>query len=176
MLSNTNNKIAGQAILNPLMCDLTMMFIAATLANIDKIFDSIMEVQQGLLDYMKKKDKAEVRGDLTLLSDIFENYKYNWNNDEYKSSNHINVLDIKQSAEHKINPYSSTIRYKANIRNILHSYHDVKKQLSVIKDDFKEYQISLYIYSYAAFLEVMLLENYEAAYLEGIIKRIEAYS
>lgn len=176
VLSNTNNQIAGQATLNPLMCDPTMMFMAATLANIDKKLDSIIEVQQEMFDYIKQKDKAEVRGDLTLLSDILENYKYNWNNDKYKASNHIKVLDIKQSAEHKINLYRSTIRGKASKRNLLHSDQDVKKQLDTINDDFKEYQLSLYLYSYAAFLEVMLLENYEATYLEGISKRIEEYS
>lgn len=176
VLSNSSNQIAGQATLNPLICDPTMMFMAATLANIDKKLDSIMEAQQEIFDYVKQKDKAEVRGDLTLLSDILENYKYNWNNDKYKASNHIKVLDIKQAAEHKINLYRSLIRDKAAKRNLLHSDQDVKKQLSVIGDDFKEYQLSLYLYSYASFLEVMLLENYEAAYLEGISKRIEEYS
>lgn len=176
VLSDSSNQIAGQATLNPLMCDPTMMFMAATLANIDKKLDSIMETQQEMFDYIKQKDKAEVRGDLTLLSDILENYKYNWNNDKYKASNHIKVLDIKQSAEHKINLYRSIIRDKAAKRNLLHSDQDVKKQLSAIGDDFKEYQLSLYLYSYAAFLEVMLLENYETAYLEGISKRIEEYS
>ena len=176
VLSNSNNQIAGQATLNPLVCDPTMMFMAAALANIDKKLDSIMETQKEMFDYIKQKDKAEVRGDLTFLSDILENYKYNWNNDKYKTNNHIKVLDIKQKAEHKINLYRSLIRDKSTKRNLLHSDKDVKKQLSAIGDDFKEYQLSLYLYSYAAFLEVMLLENYEAAYLEGISKRIEEYA
>lgn len=176
VLSDSNNQIAGQATLNPMVCDPTAMFMTATLVNIDKKLDSIMEIQQEMFEYIKQKDKAEVRGDLTFLSDILENYKYNWNNDKYKSNNHIKVLDIKQSAEHKINLYRSLIRDKATKRNLLHSDKDVKKQLSSVQEDFKEYQLSLYLYSYAAFLEVMLLENYEAAYLEGIRKRIEEYS
>lgn len=176
VLSNSTNQIAGQATLNPLMCDPSMMFMAAALANIDKKLDSIMKIQQEMFDYIKQKDKAEIRGDLTFLSDILENYKYNWNNEKYKASNYIKVLDIKQSAEHKINLYRSTIRDKATKRNLLHSDKDVKKQLSTIRDDFKEYQLSLYLYAYAAFLEVMLLENYEAAYLEKISARIEEYS
>lgn len=176
VLSDSNNQIAGQATLNPMVCDPTAMFMAATLANIDKKLDSILEIQQEMFDYIKQKDKAEVRGDLTFLSDILENYKYNWNNDKYKSSNHIKVLDIKQSAEHKINLYRSLIRDKATKRNLIHSDKDVKKQVSSVQEEFKEYQLSLYLYAYAAFLEVMLLENYEAAYLEGICKRIEQYS
>ena len=176
VLSNTNNQIAGQATLKPMMINPTMMFMAATLANIDKKLDSILEVQKEMFDYIKQKDKAEVRGDLTFLSDILENYKYNWNNEKYKTSNHIKVLDIKQAAEHKINLYWSIIREKASKRNLLHSDQDVKKQLSAVKDDFKEYQLSLYLYSYAAFLEVLLLENYTEEYLAGISKRIEEYS
>ena len=38
--------IAGQARLNPLVCDPTMLLVAATLANIDKKLDAIQETQQ----------------------------------------------------------------------------------------------------------------------------------
>lgn len=58
------------------------------------------------IQYFKQFMKAEVGENLTVPCDILENYKFNWNNEKHKASNHIKVLDIKQSAEHKINLYN----------------------------------------------------------------------
>lgn len=51
--------------------------------------------------------------------------------------------------------------------------HDVQKMLEKVQGEFKEYQLALYIYGFAYFLEVMLQENYEKAYLSAIAKRID---
>ncbi len=56
---------------------------------------------------------------------------------------------------------------------LLHSDHDVQKMLEKVQGEFKEYQLVLYIYGFAYFLEVMLQENYEKAYLSAIAKRID---
>ena len=176
VLSNTTNQVSGQAVLNPISFDPTMMFMAAALANIDKKLDSIQETQKEMFDYLKQKEKSETRGNLNYLSDISKNYKYNWNNELYKNSNHIKVLDIKQSAEQKIDFYRGLITDRVRKRNWLHVDNDVKKQIDGLQDLFKDYQLSLYMFAYSAFLEVMLLENYEEAYLSSVSGKIEDYS
>ncbi|WP_418816841.1 hypothetical protein [Pseudoruminococcus massiliensis] len=80
----------GQEQMTPLACDPTMLFMAAALANIDKKLNAIQDMQ---------KEKADLKGNLNFLFDVFNNYKYNWNNEMYKNSNHIKVLDIRQEAE-----------------------------------------------------------------------------
>jgi len=70
--------IAGQARLNPLVCDPTMLLVAATLANIDKKLDAIQETQQEMLDFIAQKEKSALKADLDFLMDIYNNYKYNW--------------------------------------------------------------------------------------------------
>ena len=42
--------------------------------------------------------------------------------------------------------------------------------------DLKDYQVALYIYSFARFLEVILLENFDEAYLDQITNKIYDYS
>ena len=86
---DANNQIAGQAVLNPLVCNPTMIFMAATLANIDKKLDAIQELQQEMMDFLVRNERAELRGNLVFLSDILNNYKFNWNNDMYKNSNRV---------------------------------------------------------------------------------------
>lgn len=39
-LSNSTNQVAGQATINPLLCDPTMLYMAIMLADIDKKLDS----------------------------------------------------------------------------------------------------------------------------------------
>lgn len=166
----------GQAVLKPLVCDPTMIFMAAVLANIDKKLDSIQELQQELLDFLVQKERSELKGDLNFLVDTLNNYKYNWNNEKYKNSNHIKVLDIKQTAERKIDFYIEQITSKIRKKSIINRDQDVKKQLSKLHLEFKDYQLSLYLYSFSTFLEVMLLENFDSEYLDNITNRIEDYS
>lgn len=173
---NAGNQVAGQATLTPLVFNPTMLFMAAALANIDKKLDSIQETQQEILDFLVQKDKSELKGDLNFLSDVMNNYKYNWNNEKYINNNLIKVLDIKQSAERKIIFYREQISANIKKNSFLHSDQDVKKRLEKIHSEFKDYQLALYLYSFSSFLEVMLLENFEVAFLDGVVGKIEDYS
>ena len=173
---DASNNLVSQARINPLVCDPMMLCMAVALANIDKKLDSIQEMQQELLEFLVEKERSEMQGDLNFLSDVLNNYKYNWNNEKYKNSNHIKVLDIKQSAERKIDFYRKQITKKLDKKSFLHSDQEVKKQLQKVQSDFKDYQLSLYLYSFASFLEVMLLENFDEAYLNSITQKIEGYS
>ena len=165
--------IVGQAQLNPLLCDPTTLLAAATLANIDKKLDAIQEVQQEMLDFLAQKEKSALKADLNFLMDIQNNYKYNWNSEKYKTANHAKVLDIRQEAARQIDFYQEQIKKQLGKKALLHSDHDVQKMLEKVQGEFKEYQLALYIYGFAYFLEVVLQENYEKAYLSAIAKRID---
>lgn len=165
--------IVGQAQLNPLLCDPTMLLAAAALANIDKKLDAIQEVQQEMLDFLAQKEKSALKADLNFLMDIQNNYKYNWNSEKYKAANHAKVLDIRQEAARQIDFYQEQIKKQLGKKALLHSDHDVQKMLGKVQGEFKEYQLALYIYGFAYFLEVVLQENYEKAYLSAIAKRID---
>ena len=165
--------IVGQAQLNPLLCDPTTLLAAAALANIDKKLDAIQEVQQEMLDFLAQKEKSALKADLNFLMDIQNNYKYNWNNEKYKAANHAKVLDIRQETARQIDFYQEQIKKQLGKKALLHSDHDVQKILEKVQGEFKEYQLALYIYGFAYFLEVVLQENYEKAYLSAIAKRID---
>lgn len=171
-----NTGIEGQARLNPLICDPTMLLVAVTLANIDKKLDVIQETQQEMLDFIVQKEKSALKGDLDFLIDIYNNYKHNWNSDRYKTANHIKALDIRQNAGHMIDFYREQIKKHISKKAFLHSDQDVKKQLAKVQDEFKEYQLALYLYAFGYFLEVLLQENFDAAYLEAVSRKIDDMS
>jgi hypothetical protein len=173
---NANNQIAGQAVINPLVCNPTMLFMAAALASIDKKLDSILETQHDMMEFLEQKEESELRGNLRFLADVFNNFRFNWNNEIFKNAGHIKVLDIRQSAEQKIDFYQKQIQSKLKKKALVQSNQDVKKRLEKISSQFKDYQLALYLFSFSSFMEVMLLENYDSEYLSGITQRIEEYS
>lgn len=149
-----------------------MLFMAATCANIDKKMDSIQDMQKELLDFLAQKERSELKGDLNFLVDVINNYKYNWNNEKYKNNNHIKVLDIMQESERKLDFFREQITSKLMRKSMFYSDQEVKKQLDKMQSEFKDYQVSLYLYSFSAFLQVILLENFESAYLEEVANKI----
>ena len=165
----------GQAKITPLACDPTMLFMAAALANIDKKLDSIKEKQQEMMDFLVQKEKAELKGNLTFLCDVFNNYKYNWDNELYKSSNHTMVLTTKKEAETKIAFHRERIIGKVNKKSIIHNDQLVNKQLTEVRDQFKDYYLALYLLAFSSFLDVLLLENYDKEYLSGISSKLDKY-
>lgn len=175
-LSNSNNIIESQARLTPLVCNPAMLFAAATLASIDKKLDAIQESQKEMMDFLVQKEKSSLKGDLDFLTDVFNNFKYNWNSDKYKSANHVKVLDIRQESGRRIVFYREQIKRHLGKKALLHSDRDVRKQLEQIQDELKDYQLSLYLYGFAYFLEVLLQENYDAAYLSAISEKIDSLS
>lgn len=165
--------IAGQARLNPLACNPTMLLVAATLAGIDKKLDAIQETQREMLDFIVQREKSVLKGDLDFLMDIYNHYKYNWNNERYKTANHIKALDVRQNAGRMMDFYREQIRKHIRKKPLLHSDQDVKKQLDQVEDAFREYQLALYLYGFGYFLEILLQENFDAAYLASVSGKVE---
>lgn len=166
----------GQAVINPVTINPTMIFMAVALHEMDKKLTDIQETQQDIMDFLIQKEKSELKGDLYFLQDVMDNYKFNWNNDQYKRSNHIKVLDIKQESERKVDFYREQIKSRMQKKNLINRDADIKKQVDKLQDLFSDYQLSLYLFSYSSFLEVILLENYDTNYLQGITNKIDNYS
>lgn len=176
-LKSVDGKVGGgQACMTPLACDPTMLFMAAALVNIDKKLGDIKEMQQEMMDFLAQKEKTELKGNLTFLYDVFNNYKYNWDNEMYKNNNHTMVLSIRKEAEAKIAFYRERIIAKVNKKKFLHSNQTVNKQLQAVQDQFKDYQLSLYILAFSTFLDVLLVGNYNKEYLSGISAKLDGYS
>ena len=175
VLSDANNTIMGQARLTsfavaPAM--ISTLFMSMALLGITQKLDGIERTQQEILSYLREKDKAERKGNLAFLSDVLNNYKYNWNNEKYKTNNHIKVLDIKQWAENQIFFLREQIAKQNGKTALLHADQAVKKRSENLKGLFGEYQIAVYLYAFSSFLDVMLLENFDAAFLAGVVQKI----
>ena len=166
----------GQARMTALACDPTMLFMAAALMNIEKKLDAFQETQEEILEFLEEKERAVLQGNLNVLGDILSNFKYNWDNDTYKTNKHILVQQIKKEAEASIILYRDQIAKRLKKRSLIHGDQEVKGTLKKLQTQFKDYQLALYLYSYSTFLEVMLLGNFCEGYLNSVEQRITEYS
>ena len=156
--------------------DPTTLLVAAALMEINKKLDAIQETQQEMFEYIRQKDKAALRGNLETLASILDDYAFNWNNETYKTNKHIQVQEIRQQAEQTIIQHRVQIMGHLEEKGFLHFDKDVNQRMAKLVDGLGEYRLSLHLYAFSSFLEVMLLENFDAGYLESVASRIEERS
>lgn len=152
--------------------DPTTLLIAATLMEVNKKLDAIQQTQQEMFEYLKNKDKAEQRANLEALSDVMDNFRFHWENETYRQNKHILVQDIRKDADQRIIHLRAQIKAKMESQGFFHFDGDVDRVSREILDELKEYRFAVYLYSYASFLEVLLLGNFEKPYLENIAQCI----
>lgn len=166
---------AGQARLTKVPFDPATAFMIAALMNIEKKLDSIQETQQEILEFLEQKEKAKLRGNLVFLMDTIKNFKFNWNNQQFKTNNHIKALDIKQQADQSIVLAKALIEKRIKKEKMIHGDQDVKRQMKKIQSEFSDYQLAVYLYALSSFAEIILLDNYDADYLDSVAQKIESY-
>lgn len=153
--------------------DPTTLFMAAMLLQVNQKLDAIQETQEEMLEYLRQKDKAALRGDLETLTDILTNYRFNWNNETYKTNKHIQVQRIRQEAERSIIQLRAQVSRALGASGPLHIHREAEDRMGKVVDDLKEYQLALHLYAFSSFLEVVLLENYDSGYLASVAQGID---
>ena len=125
----------------------------------------------------KNEKESEIEGDLTTLTRMIKEYKFNWDNELYCKNNHMQVLNIKRSAEQNIILYQKEIGsvIKSNPGFIFRNA-DVGVKQEALQKNFQYYKLSLYIFSFASMMEVMFSGNFRSEYIQQIVNTIEEYS
>ncbi len=175
-----DGKIAGQARFSEVKSTAqaasgaSMMFIALAIMAINKSLKEISETQKEIINFLETDKQTQLKGDLLILSEIIEDYQHNWNNNQFCSNRENQILDIKRSAEQNILFYREMIEKKTKKQSFIHI--DTGKTLNDIQTKFRYYKLSLYIYTFASFLDIMLLGNFDSSYLNSIIEKIKKHS
>jgi len=156
--------------INPVMIGMAVMMV-----QVNQKLDAIEKTQQEILSFLQEDKKAKLQGDLNMLTDILDKYKFNWDNDQYRSNYHMKALDIKQSAEQSIIFYQKQIADK--IKGLPPIYLDqvVRSTMNKIAEDFHDYSMALYLFSFSSYLEIMLLGNFNEEYLSSVAQRVKEY-
>lgn len=135
------------------------------LFEIEKQIIEIKEISQDILNFLENDKESEIEADVKTLCNIIDEYKYNWQDDQYIHNNHKYVMDIERTALKNIKFYIKQIKDETSKNSLLMTNKTIETNQNKIEHDFTYYRLSLYIYSFATFLEVMLLENFNKDFL-----------
>lgn len=152
------------------------MMMAAMLVEVEKKLDSIQKTADNILSFLEADKQAEQQGNINILKDSLQNYKYNWDNPQYLQNHHMKALDIKQKAEQNIIFYQSRIASTIEKIPTIHLDSNVKSSLAELERLFGEYRMAVYMYGFSSFLEIMLLGNFLEEYLQQAADKVSQYN
>ena len=156
--------------------DPTTMMMAVALYSIEQQLGEVIEMEKQILSFLEQDKEAEIEADLKTLTTIIKEYKFNWDKKQYISSHHKLTLDIKRTAEKNMIFYQKQIAETMKSKQLLVANKAVNSTEKSLEKKFKYYRLSLYIYSLASFLEVMLLGNFQESYILQVKEIIEKHS
>ena len=156
--------------------DPATMLMAVALYSIEKDLGEIAKTQKQILSFMQFKDEADIEGDLEAVNELLTNYKYNWDNKMYVSNSLNMVMEIKRTARKHMISHQKQITEFLSSKKLLVGQGQVKEALSNLEKKFKYYRLSLYTYSLASMMEIMLSGTYKEGYIAGIRNEITELS
>ena len=152
------------------------MMMAAALYSIEKDLDEIKATQKKILDFLQIEKESSIEADVEALTNIVSNYKHTWDNELQVKSNHQTVNDIKIRARGSINSYKKQINNIVSSKQLIVPQSKVKSTYTELEKMFKYYRLSLYSFSLATMLEILLSGNKNSEYISKSKDEIEFLS
>lgn len=144
------------------------MMMAVALFSIEQELGKIEEMQKQIITFLEIEKESEIEADVETLMGIVRKYKMNWDNEHYVANNHKMVLDIQRTARKNMLGYQKKITEIIGKKQLIVAQTDVKQTFSDLEKKFKYYRLSLYTFSLASLMEIMLSGNFKESYIEGI--------
>lgn len=151
------------------------LIIAVALLDVDKKLRDVRETGMRVLAFLENKERTRIEGNVEILNDIFDNYKYNLNNSLYKTNKHAQAQSVKSEAEQSIKLYRAQIDEELRKQTFLHANKNVEDKLARIERLNDCYKLALYCYSFAYFIEIILFENFEPDYLNNVLATLKRH-
>ena len=132
------------------------MMMAVALFSIEQELGNIAEMEKQIISFLEIEKEAEIEADVKTLSNITAQYKYNWDNEHFVASNHKLVLDIQRTARKNMIAFQKKVAEALDSKNLIVAQNIVNSTLGDLLKKFKYYRLSLFTFSMASLLEIML--------------------
>ena len=152
------------------------LMMAVALFSIEKELKQISETGKQILQFLEVEKEAEIEADVETLMNIISKYKLNWDNKHFVSSNHKLVLDIQRTARKNMNSYQKKVNEVLKSKQFIVAQNKVNSTLADLEKKFQYYRLSLYTFSLASMMEIMLSGNFKEEYVTGIKEDIKLMS
>lgn len=152
------------------------MMMAVALFSVEQKLGEIEKIQKQIISFLEIEKESEIEADVETLSNIISKYKLNWDNEHFVASNHKLVLDIQRTARKNMNGYQKKVAELLSSKKLIVVQNQVNATLNDLQKKFKYYRLSLYTFSMASMMEIMLSGNFKEEYIIGVKQEIEKLS
>lgn len=153
-----------------------VIMMAATLYSIEQKLSDIEKTGQEILSFLEAEKESEIEADVKTLMSIIEKYKFNWDNEHFVSGNHKLVLDIQRTARKNMTSYQKKADSLLNAKTPVISGKQVNSVTESLFRIFRYYRLSLYIFSLASLLEIMLSGDFKEENISCVKNEIDQLS
>ena len=150
---------------NVMALDPTVMMMSVALAGIEQELGEIKELNKQIFSFLEHEKESEIESDLEILNRSISDFRFNLEDEKYLINNHKQVMDIKRTANKNMLFYKKEIKDDLSKDKIFTTNNSMNSIIEDIQKKFRYYRLSLYIYSFSTFMEILLLGNYKNDYL-----------
>lgn len=156
--------------------DPATIFVAMMLYSIEKDIKEISETQKKILLFLEVENESQIEADVETLMEIVNNYKYNWDKQLVVANSHNVIMDIKNRSRKNILAFQKKLTAEVSKKQLLTFQGKINSKLADLVKKFKYYRLSIYIFSLASLMEIMLSGNFKKEYIENTKNEIEKLS
>lgn len=150
---------------NVMVLDPTVMMMSVALAGIEQELEEIKELSKQIFSFLEHEKESEIESDLEILNRSISDFRFNLEDEKYLINNHKQVMDIKRTANKNMLFYKKEIKDDLSKDKLFTTNNSMNSIIEDIQKKFRYYRLSLYIYSFSTFMEILLLGNYKNDYL-----------
>lgn len=155
--------------------DPATMAVAVALMRIEEKLDALQKTAEETLQFLKLDKQSKQRGNLNALSDIFEECRRNGNDASFRALRNVEVQAIRREAQQNMLFYQEQVSRRLQEQSALHDSQAVRGMLNAVTDEFREYQLSCYLYAFSTFLDVVLQGRFDDATLKAVSEKLQTY-
>ena len=150
---------------NVMALDPTVMMMSVALAGIEQELGEIKELSKQIFSFLEHEKESEIESDLEILNRSISDFRFNLEDEKYLINNHKQVMDIKRTANKNMLFYKKEIKDDLSKDKLFTTNNSMNSIIEDIQKKLRYYRLSLYIYSFSTFMEILLLGNYTNDYL-----------
>lgn len=152
-----------------------MIMMAVTLYSIEQKLDAVAEMQKQILSFLETEKESQIEADVKMLSSTLQELKFNLGSDVFIQGHYELALAVKRTAEKNLQAYQKEAT-NIKAKGIVVANANVNAAIKDMLKKFKYYRMSLYLFSMASFIEIVLLGNYREEHILKVKNDIEERS
>lgn len=151
------------------------VMMAVALFSLEQKLGKIEETEQKILSFLNTEKEAEIEADAETLLGMLSQYKFNWDNEMFVQSNHQMTLQIQRTARKNMDSYQKAVSGILG-KKVFPAQSKVNSTMKELQGKFRYYRLSLYTFSMASLLEILLSGNFEEESIRESQRKIEKMS